>query len=75
MSARVMVLLVDDHAVVREGYRRLLEIGGGISVMGEASSAAEAYQMFCSLEPERRGHGHRVAWCEWHRGPATDPCS
>lgn len=52
MSARVMVLLVDDHAVVREGYRRLLEISGGISVVGEASSAAEAYQMFCNLEPD-----------------------
>lgn len=52
MSARVTVLLVDDHAVVREGYRRLLEVGGGISVVGEASSAAEAYQMFCGLAPD-----------------------
>jgi len=52
MSARVTVLLVDDHAVVREGYRRLLEVSGGISVVAEASSAAEAYQMFCSLEPD-----------------------
>jgi len=52
MSARVTVLLVDDHAVVREGYRRLLEVSGGISVVGEASSAADAYQMFCSLEPD-----------------------
>lgn len=52
MSARVTVLLVDDHAVVREGYRRLLEIGGGITVVGEASSAAEAYQMFCALTPD-----------------------
>jgi DNA-binding NarL/FixJ family response regulator len=52
MSARVTVLLVDDHAVVREGYRRLLEVSGGISVVGEASSAAEAYQMFCNLAPD-----------------------
>lgn len=52
MSARVTVLLVDDHAVVREGYRRLLELGGSISVVGEAASAAEAYQMFCSLTPD-----------------------
>ena len=52
MSARVTVLLVDDHAVVREGYRRLLEVSGGISVVGEASSAAEAYQMFCALAPD-----------------------
>ncbi len=32
------VLLADDHAVVREGYRRLLEAGGGIAVVGECAS-------------------------------------
>lgn len=52
MSARTTVLLVDDHAVVREGYRRLLEVSGGMSVVGEAASATEAYQMFCSLMPD-----------------------
>jgi DNA-binding NarL/FixJ family response regulator len=52
MSARVTVLLVDDHAVVREGYRRLLEVSGGITVVGEAASAADAYQQFCSLTPD-----------------------
>lgn len=46
------MLLVDDHAVVREGYRRLLEIGGAITVAGEAENAAEAYQKFCSLMPD-----------------------
>lgn len=52
MSARVTALLVDDHAVVREGYRRLLEVSGGITVVGEAASAAEAYQQFCALSPD-----------------------
>lgn len=52
MSARVTVLLVDDHAVVREGYRRLLDVSGGITVVGEAGSAAEAYQLFCHLTPD-----------------------
>jgi two-component system invasion response regulator UvrY len=51
MNARLTVLLVDDHAVVREGYRRLLEESGRITVVGEAASAAEAYQLFCSLAP------------------------
>jgi DNA-binding NarL/FixJ family response regulator len=46
----ITVLLVDDHAVVREGYRRLLE-DSGIHVSGEASSATDAYQQFCSLAP------------------------
>jgi two-component system invasion response regulator UvrY len=52
MSHRITVLLVDDHAVVREGYRRLLEESGRISVVGEAASAAEAYQQFCAAEPD-----------------------
>jgi len=52
VNSRITVLLADDHAVVREGYRRLLEESGRISVVGEASSAADAYQQFCALEPD-----------------------
>jgi two-component system invasion response regulator UvrY len=48
----VSVLLVDDHAVVREGYRRLLERHGGIAVIGEATDAATAHSMFCCLDPQ-----------------------
>jgi DNA-binding NarL/FixJ family response regulator len=48
----VSVLLVDDHAVVREGYRRLLERHGDIVVIGEAADAATAYSLFCQLEPQ-----------------------
>ncbi len=48
---RVSVLLVDDHAVVREGYRRLLERHREIAVIGEAGDAATAYSLFTSLEP------------------------
>jgi len=52
MSEVVRVLLVDDHAVVREGYQRLLARAPDIAVVGEASSAAEAYQAFCRLAPK-----------------------
>lgn len=48
---RVTVLLVDDHAVVREGYRRLLERVGDIVVIGEAADAATAHSLFCCLDP------------------------
>jgi two-component system, NarL family, invasion response regulator UvrY len=48
----VTVLLVDDHAVVREGYRRLLERQGGIAVIGEAADAATAHSLFCYLDPQ-----------------------
>jgi DNA-binding NarL/FixJ family response regulator len=46
------VLLVDDHAIVREGYRRLLEDEASIRVVGEASNAAQAYEQARSLEPD-----------------------
>jgi two-component system, NarL family, invasion response regulator UvrY len=49
---RITVLLVDDHAVVREGYRRLLERHGEIAVIGEAGDAATAHALFSSLEPQ-----------------------
>jgi DNA-binding NarL/FixJ family response regulator len=48
---RVSVLLVDDHAVVREGYRRLLERHGDIAVIGEAGDAATAQALFSTLAP------------------------
>ena len=48
----VTVLLVDDHAVVREGYRRLLERHGDIVVVGEAADAATAHALFCAIDPQ-----------------------
>jgi len=48
----VTVLLVDDHAVVREGYRRLLERGGNIDVIGEADTADAALERFRELAPQ-----------------------
>ena len=52
MIADISVLLVDDHAVVREGYKRLLELSPDVNVAGEAANAAEAYQKFCALQPD-----------------------
>ncbi|HEY7759692.1 MAG TPA: response regulator transcription factor [Burkholderiales bacterium] len=48
----VRTLLVDDHAVVREGYRRLLERTPDIRVVAETSSGEEAYRTFCELAPD-----------------------
>lgn len=48
----VCVLLVDDHAVVREGYRRLLERAGDIEVVAEAQDGEEAYRLFCETSPD-----------------------
>jgi DNA-binding NarL/FixJ family response regulator len=51
-GADISVLLVDDHAVVREGYRRLLEVSADVHVCGEAADATLAYQRFCALRPD-----------------------
>jgi DNA-binding NarL/FixJ family response regulator len=48
---RIQVLLVDDHAVVREGYRRLLERHEDIAVIGEAADAGAALALFTRLKP------------------------
>lgn len=48
----VRVLLVDDHAVVREGYRRLLERTPDIEVVAEAANGEVAYRLFCEAAPD-----------------------
>jgi DNA-binding NarL/FixJ family response regulator len=52
MAEAVTVLLVDDHAVVREGYRRLLEKSPSIQVVGEATDAQSAYLAFVEHRPQ-----------------------
>ena len=51
MSA-VSILLVDDHPIVREGYRRLLERQPGFSVCAEAVDADSAYAAYCEHRPD-----------------------
>ncbi|HUN92780.1 MAG TPA: response regulator transcription factor [Burkholderiaceae bacterium] len=46
------VLLVDDHAVVRQGHMRLLEQAGGIRVVGEASDSTEAFRVYFERHPD-----------------------
>lgn len=48
----ISVLLVDDHAVVREGYKRLIEHSPDLRVGGEASTAREAYRAFAGTAPD-----------------------
>lgn len=48
----IRLLLIDDHAVVRQGYRRLLEQQGTMAVVGEAATGAEAMRCWRELEPD-----------------------
>lgn len=52
MSRKLTVLLADDHALVRRGFRRMLEDDPGISVVGEASDGREAVRLATELKPE-----------------------
>jgi two-component system, NarL family, response regulator DevR len=51
-SMTIRVFLVDDHELVREGIRSLLESDDGIEVVGEASTAAEALSRIPLAEPD-----------------------
>lgn len=46
------IILVDDHAVVRSGLRRLLEINSNLEVIAEADSGEMAYQMYGETLPD-----------------------
>ena len=52
MSGPVRVLLVDDHAVMRAGFRMILESAGDIAVVGEAATGAEAVAAASALRPD-----------------------
>jgi len=52
MNPIIRLLLVDDHAVVREGYRRLLERRPDLRIEAEAADAAEAYRLFRDTAPD-----------------------
>jgi two-component system invasion response regulator UvrY len=46
------IILVDDHAVVRSGLRRLLELNKEIVVVAEADSGEQAYQLYGEYHPD-----------------------
>jgi DNA-binding NarL/FixJ family response regulator len=49
---KISVFLADDHAVVREGLRSLLQANGDITVVGEASDGTETVRQVAALKPD-----------------------
>jgi NarL family two-component system response regulator LiaR len=52
MSVEIRILIADDHAVVREGLRALIETEPGMELVGEATDGVEAVRQACALEPD-----------------------
>lgn len=52
MTPRIRVLLVDDHAVLREGIRLLVDAQADMEVVGEAQSGEEALALARALRPD-----------------------
>ena len=48
---RITVLLAEDHTIVREGFRKMLELEGDIEVLGEAKDGRQAIAMVKKLRP------------------------
>jgi len=48
----ISILLVDDHAIVREGYRSLIKKQPGLEVIAEAADGIQAYQQFKTYSPD-----------------------
>ena len=52
MPNKISVLLVDDHGLVRRGFRRILEDESDITVVGEAGNGNEAVKLAHELKPK-----------------------
>jgi len=51
-ARKIRVMLIDDHAVVRVGFRMLLGMSTDIEVVGEADSGESAYQKYAEIHPD-----------------------
>lgn len=52
VSERIRVLIADDHALLREGLRRVLELESDIEIVGEAKDGVEAVEKCRALHPD-----------------------
>jgi len=49
---KITILLADDHSVVRQGFRRILESQGDMQIVGEAGNGREAIEQATKLGPD-----------------------
>ncbi|TAK99669.1 MAG: response regulator, partial [Verrucomicrobia bacterium] len=51
-AKKITVLLADDHTIVRQGFRALLESEADIAVVGEAATGRQAVELTRKLQPD-----------------------
>lgn len=78
MTARIRVLLADDHLIFRMGLRSLLSGEASISLVGEATTGSQTIEKFKELHPDlllldlrRRIVGELAPWAPFGRLIAT----
>ncbi len=52
MKNKISIILAEDHVIVREGIRKLLEVESDFDVVGEASNGRDALKMVAALHPD-----------------------
>lgn len=52
MQNKISLLLVDDHAIVRAGYRQLISTSPRLHIAAESETAAKACQLYKELKPD-----------------------
>ncbi|NLY85483.1 MAG: response regulator transcription factor [Tissierellia bacterium] len=51
-NKKITVLIADDHALIREGIKQILELEGDICVIGQANDGEEAFELAEKLNPD-----------------------
>lgn len=52
MSEQIKIVIADDHSMIREGLKQLLELDGDIQVIGEAGNGEECLKVIDNLRPD-----------------------
>ena len=52
MSQQIRIVIADDHSMIREGLKQLLELDGDILVVGEAGNGEECLEVIQQQKPD-----------------------